>query len=61
MRGPFKWSASEQELFDALRNAFVSAPLLKHFDPVEPIMVIIDASDAAQGGILLQPDGTEPT
>jgi transposase InsO family protein len=61
IRGPFKWGPAEQESFDALRNAFTSAPLLRHFDPALPIMVITDASDAAQGGILLQPSEEDPT
>jgi hypothetical protein len=45
----------EAESFNAIRNAFACAPLLRHFDPAQLILVIIDASDAAQGGILLQP------
>ena len=61
IRGPFKWGPKEAESFDAIRNAFACAPLLRHFDPAQPILVITDASDAAQGGILLQPSTEDPT
>ena len=61
IRGPFKWGPKEAESFDAIRNAFACAPLLRHFDPAQPILVITDASDAAQGGILLQPSTEDLT
>jgi hypothetical protein len=47
IRGLFKWDPKEAESFNAIRNAFVYAPLLRHFDPAQPILVITDASDAA--------------
>jgi hypothetical protein len=47
IRGLFKWDPKEAESFNAIRNAFVCAPLLRHFDPAQPILVITDASDAA--------------
>ena len=34
----------------------MEAPLLRHFDPDQPLMVITDASNFALAGILLQPD-----
>jgi hypothetical protein len=33
IRGPFKWGDREAESFDAIRNAFARAPLLRHSDP----------------------------
>jgi hypothetical protein len=37
-----------------LRAAFASAPILQHFDPNLLLMLIIDASNFAYAGILLQ-------
>ena len=56
VRGKWRWTTAAAEAFDALRDSFSSAPVLRHFDPTKPIMVITDASDAAYAGILLQPD-----
>ena len=44
------------EAFKHLREAFLKAPILQHFDPARPIRVETDASDKAIGGILGQPD-----
>ena len=56
VRGKWRWTTAAAEAFDALRDSFSSAPVLRHFDLTKPIMVITDASDAAYAGILLQPD-----
>ena len=42
------------EAFKRLRNAFLKAPVLRHFDPSKLIRVETDASDKAIGGILCQ-------
>ncbi|KAE8269715.1 hypothetical protein A4X09_0g2624 [Tilletia walkeri] len=42
--------------FTSLRNAFLSAPLLRSFDPSRPIQLITDASDFALAANLHQPD-----
>lgn len=42
--------------FNTLKELFVTAPLLRHFDPRLPVHLISDASDFAMSGILLQPD-----
>jgi hypothetical protein len=47
IRSPFKWGPKEAESFNTIHNAFACALLLRHFDPVQPILVITDASDAA--------------
>ena len=44
------------EAFIRLRNAFLEAPVLMHFDPSKPIRVETDASDKALGAILCQQD-----
>ena len=51
---PFKWTAEAEEAFCMLRDAFTSAPILKHYDPVLPIKMETDASGFAAAGILLQ-------
>jgi len=40
--------------FKDLKSAFVSAPILRHFDPEAPCIVEADSSDYATGGVLLQ-------
>jgi hypothetical protein len=52
---PWEWTAEVAASFHQLRDAFLHAPVLRHFDPSLPITVITDASDAAYAGILLQP------
>jgi len=44
------------EAFEALKQAFLTASVLRHFDPAEPLRVETDASDKAIGAILCQPD-----
>ena len=45
-----------QKAFQALKDAFTSAPILRHFDPDLPCIVEADSSDYALGGILSQKD-----
>ena len=44
------------EAFEALKEAFMTAPVLRHFDPAKPSRVETDASDRAIGAILSQQD-----
>jgi hypothetical protein len=53
---PFKWEHDQQEAFDELKQAFTTAPVLRHFDPDLPITVETDASDYVSAGILSQHD-----
>jgi len=53
--GPFEWGYMEQEAFERLKDAFISAPVLIHFDPAKPIRLETDASGKAIAGILSQP------
>jgi hypothetical protein len=54
--GPFQWPDDADQAFRRLRDAFVKAPMLIHFNPTEPIRIETDASDFAMGAILSQPD-----
>lgn len=44
------------EAFDSLKQAFVTAPVLRHFDVQLPVRIETDASGYAIGGILCQQD-----
>jgi len=50
------WNTACQKAFDTLKNAFTSAPTLRHFDPSRQIFVETDASDWVSSGILSQKD-----
>ena len=52
------WGEGEEKAFQALKQAFTTAPVLQHFDSEKPITVETDASDYASGGVLLQPDNS---
>jgi hypothetical protein len=52
----FHWNGEAQKAFDTLKNAFTSAPILRHFDPSLPTVVETDASDYALGAIVSQRD-----
>jgi len=49
-----EWGKQQQQAFLNLLGAFQTAPLLRHYDPMLPIRIETDASDAALGGILSQ-------
>ncbi|SLM40546.1 gag polymerase env [Lasallia pustulata] len=51
---PFPLSKTALEAFKALKEAFMSAPLLWYFDKNKPMRVETDASAFAIGGILTQ-------
>ena len=53
---PFQWNTHAEESFDSLRKALTTAPILRHFNANEPIIVETDASDMAIGGCLIQKD-----
>lgn len=52
--GPFLWPEAAECAFEDLKGAFMTAPLLKHFDPQLPIRIETDASLFAVAGILTQ-------
>jgi len=53
---PFTWNQEEEKAFQNLKNAFTSAPILRHFDWESPIVIETDASDFVSTGVLSQPD-----
>ena len=55
----FTWTSTHQLAFEKLRDALVTAPVLKLADVSKPFRVMTDASDLAIGGVLLQQDKSE--
>ena len=53
---PWRWGEKQQTVFDLLKEAFTTAPVLRHFDPTLPCIVEADASDFAVAAILSQID-----
>jgi transposase InsO family protein len=53
---PFHWSDACEEAFQFLKDAFTTAPVLRHFDFDRPTTVETDASDFVSAGILSQRD-----
>lgn len=49
-----KWTPQCTKSFEILKEKFISAPILQHFDPTKEIIVQCDASDYVSSGILLQ-------
>ena len=52
----FVWDASCKRAFQMLKDAFVNAPILRHFDPDREVIVETDASDFVSAGVLSQYD-----
>jgi hypothetical protein len=52
----FDWKANprNQIAFDTLKKHFTEAPILRHFEPVWPVVIETDASDFAIGAVLSQ-------
>src|SRR5205807_8341709 len=51
---PFVWSSACRDAFDALKHAFMTAPILARFDHERTILVETDASDYVSAGVLSQ-------
>ena len=52
----FNWNTTANKAFKWLKKAFTTAPILRHFDPSRPAILEMDASNYAEGGIVLQYD-----
>ena len=52
----FKWETPEQCLFESIKKAFSTAPILQHFDLEKECVVETDTSDYISGAVLSQPD-----
>jgi hypothetical protein len=50
----FGWTPEAQAAFNALKEAFTTAPILTHFDPEKEITVETDESDYVSAGVLSQ-------
>jgi hypothetical protein len=53
----FEWTHKQQQAFDAIKRAMVTAPVLVLPDPSLPFVVHTDASGYAVGGVLMQDQG----
>jgi hypothetical protein len=53
---PFVWTDKCSKSFEALKQAFTMAPILRHFDYDREVIVETDASDYVSAGILSQYD-----
>lgn len=53
----FEWTPETHATFNALKDAFMTAPILARFDLEIEIAVETDASDYVSAGILSQYDG----
>ena len=51
---PFIWSQECERVFNQLKMAFTSAPILRHFDPDLETILECDASDYVVSSVLLQ-------
>jgi hypothetical protein len=50
----FMWEQAQQRAFDELKRLVANAPVLKTFDPDQPITISVDASSVSLGACLLQ-------
>ncbi|XDV25876.1 hypothetical protein PO909_029709 [Leuciscus waleckii] len=54
------WSEEATKAFRRLKQAFTSAPILRHPDPELPFVVEVDASSTGLGAVLSQRQGSPP-
>ena len=55
----FEWSLAAQTAFESLKQRFLDATVMRHFDPSLPIILETDASDFAIAGVLSQPENDQ--
>jgi hypothetical protein len=51
---PYHWDNDCNTAFEALKTAFITAPILKIADPYKPFILECDCSDFALGAVLSQ-------
>jgi hypothetical protein len=54
-----EWTEYRTTLFDSMKTALTSPPLLRRFDSSRPVFLKTDWSAAGMGFVLMQPDGRE--
>jgi transposase InsO family protein len=52
--GEVRLEADAKQAFEALKEAFSGAPVLRHYNPMKPVVIETDASVTAMGAILSQ-------
>jgi hypothetical protein len=52
----FEWLEGQQRAFEAMVQAFTTAPILRHFDHRREIVIETDATDYVSAGVLSQRD-----
>src|ERR1700690_2964438 len=53
---PFQWGPDQKRAFAELKAAFITAPVLSHFDYEREIVLETDASSSVSAGVLSQYD-----
>ena len=53
-----RWTEQADKAFADLKEAFTTAPILKHPDPTQPFIVEVDASETGVGAVLSQRTGS---
>ena len=51
---PFVWEDNEQKAFEEIKDLISSTPVLRYFDPTEPVQLQVDASSCGSGACLMQ-------
>ena len=51
---PWKWGQEEQRALDKLKEALIGDQVMSYFDPRKKTEIIVDASPAGLGGLLMQ-------
>ena len=51
---PWIWESSQDETFDDIKRALVTAPVLKLYDVKKPVTLQVDASQSGLGAVILQ-------
>jgi hypothetical protein len=54
-----EWTETRIALFDSMKEALTSSPVLAWFDSSTPVFLKTDWSASGMGFILMQPDGSE--
>jgi hypothetical protein len=56
---PVEWTETRVALFDSMKEALTSSPVMARFDSSTPVFLKTDWSASGMGCILMQPDGSK--